>query len=616
MSDYNRGAALIVPSQIFQGPASSRAHVVAYPCTVGPYHVLGLEVRGRALYEALSQFCSDRGYTPGGHPLRRRRGDEEGDEDDDDTVYVMTKLPILLVITLMGAQSDEVAAEMVGAWPVAMDPAAKTVWNLVCGTTRGGANDARIVEKVSLYYPYGIPLDRTVPVAIHEGLSFRTGVVDLPLEAARSLLRNAALDATVQFDSVEDAVFFRKDVPVPFRLEFARRLVRLLKATHSDVLSPSRSTDGATALDDEFGLFCKLVHSQTFAVSTVRRKGQTVCEPYGRRQCEKIVDAYARALATHPRPLVPRVLLGGPRWHYGPPVAQEALPDFHGARIEMCPATSSSSSSSSVEGAASSSTHLQAVQRTSSGGFRLVFLVTIERGETTFFCPATGTTLPVPAYVRWGGPQRAQWCWHDGSIRPGEPLLPQLRDVNPTGWTFYTTEQSTQIEQHAFAVADAAVAGDQASECTVGVGVTTLRIQLGGPDLRHRTLGVQLNGPRKHFVKRVDIALQEYEEQRAQLRREHSEMILDASGDTSTCGICLEALADSSCKKLAPCKHVFHKLCIDTYLNSAAGPSSSGKCPYCKSTVAHHSGRQSSGGYHDGYHDGYHGYHGGAHGQS
>ena len=555
---------LKIPSSIIQQELEQpelTCTLIKHPLHFGRFPLLGLHVTDPNIKLAIDSFCAAGGYTTG--------WSHYAEKDGRSNYYVMTKLPVKLVMTLFCAQTDQIASEMVGAWPIAMCSTV-TALNVIVGR-RMKSDGMYVIDKFSLYYPESYPVTRMEPVPILEGLSFRTGILKLELDHARDFfeIRLPQLkNVSACTDLTEDAIYFNSPQP-HLRLEMAKQFVKCMKTEYVSLVTPSyENPETHSLMEDELQLIRQEVDDTiTFAISIIPDNNLS-CEAYPEVYLPLILKAYETAYAQNPLP----VANGWFSIESDDDQSQEILlPDFHGARIQFHKATVASNQSAP--------THLGGIQRTSSGGFRYVFFITVNQGDTTYHSPLDHTIQPVPAYIKNQQEERVQWCWSDSPIKWNNQhrghnhfqLLPQYSKVE--NWTMYPNSQSDNIEK-------SYLEGDE--DCIVNIGATQLTIRFGYRDLGERTMAVQFHGQRQHFVKRLMVTDYEYQQEVQTYKTELASLLPDAIGDTETCAICLETLDTNKCTLLS-CKHIFHSLCIHTCMINGH----MNQCPCCKTNVSH-----------------------------
>ena len=214
---------------------------------------------------------------------------------------------------------------------------------------------------------------------------------------------------------------------------------------------------------------------------------------------------------------------------------------------------------------------LVGIQMTPRGGYRNIYKITYQEGDTKYRCPVRKRLFNIPEYFIDSAThvQMRHLFWSNSKIHYGNKLE-QIRRISNNLWIPYKKEDSEII-------LDAISQGNDS--CEISIGIINITIQLKNDDIPSG-FGYQIINSRKHFVKIIDTTQQEYDSHMQKQLEENSKILEGAVGDTTTCSICQEDLISSKCVKLG-CGHAFHGLCIQYWVSHSGEQ----KCPICKQST-------------------------------
>ena len=214
---------------------------------------------------------------------------------------------------------------------------------------------------------------------------------------------------------------------------------------------------------------------------------------------------------------------------------------------------------------------LVGVQMTPRNGYRNIYKITFNEGDTQYMCPVRKQLIDIPLFILDSETHKQikYVFWSNSPINFGNKLE-QIRNIEKDSWGAYKKENSDIIIN----------AIEQKQDfCEINIGTITIKIQLKNDDLPIG-FGYQIINGRKHFIKIIDSTQQEYEEFMQKQETVNKQIIEQSIGDTTTCSICCEALMNSKCIQL-PCKHAFHGLCIQYWVSHSGEEI----CPVCRQST-------------------------------
>ena len=517
----------------------------------GRFSLMCFQTLSDRLKEDLDTYCVERGYTPGWSscPLTG--------------YYTMTKTPMAMLIHLLAAQPNDGLHSFEGAWKINMSSDCTAV-NVITNCSR--ASDGTLcIDKLTQFYPYAMPMHTQAYLCEP---SFRTSIFKVSINEARRLLHSISFDGIV-VNAYEDTVYTASHLPPDQKLRIIGEFVQYMLNNHKEVLQESFTGDHETLLEDEFALmqeFCAPKSDSStrkiFAVSVLRIANQYQVEPYPKRCTSAVKKAIDKARVKYPNQPFAKCLDETGQFKNTVNQLQLWIDDtweptnYYGGYVKFIPCPSTSM--------------VCGFQATKKGGLRMVFMVSVKEGDTTYPSPVDGTPLPIPSHVYENQEERAQWYWHPHRLVNTGTMLSQYRKLSPADWCPYQNDVSAELETMY-------QAGDVT--CDVLIGAVSLQICLKPGNLSTREMGVQKHGDREHFVKRMIITSQDYERKMQAYNDDLRTKQTHALGNKNECAICLESLTDSKCV-LLHCNHLMHALCLQAHVEANGAT-----CPVCKAST-------------------------------
>ena len=524
-----------------------------------------LSTTSDAVKQVLTDYCAVRNYT-----IAWRREEQSS----GGWFWITTKTPIAMLYWLIEQQpTDELRKQFIGRWSIGMSTETSAM-NVIVDVVQEGAKvvmkkfttfDSDCAQTLADQRASSVPGQPLVPAEMIPSL--RTSCFKGLLDEARDTMRQLPAFPGMVCNHYEDTFHADRSLSLPKRADVLRRFVQWLVRYHRDKLSDSYSGSGSSNLEDEYKLI--QLHVEGYAapaaidppkhlVVSVLADGDGTPVPYPTRQGNTVATAIGQFLQENPgATLLPP---GDERWElvlYGcrPSFKGAINLEFHGAHLQFVP----------VPG---STTEWCAVQITAAGGMRSVFLLVIPSGATTYTSPVDGSELQLPLGMR--EPEIPVWKWNPGVVGHTSNLSGFRNLPSNTVWNPYPPLISDQIEK-AFQQGETSV--------QVFIGCSELRIVLGGGNLSSNDLGVQHNGDRKHYVKRMTTTATEMKQLTDARIMDLKAKQAFSTGDTD-CAICLTPLTNTD-TLLTVCGHIFHPLCVLTCVSATH----SATCPLCRGSL-------------------------------
>ena len=214
-----------------------------YNVRFGKFNLLSLITYNEILVYNFSKFCSDRGYM------------EKWIFNKKHEYFELVKCPMALLAEILFCQTDvNILKEMYGAWSIGLSKYSSSLNVIVC------CKDKKI-EKFSLYYPFGVHINRKYELLIENGISFRTGIFNSRnINKCREIMYSLEDMDGIIANFGADAIYIDPNKESINRINVLEKFVNNLVKNERHKLCDSYMKTGFSALEDEWHTVKKILN--------------------------------------------------------------------------------------------------------------------------------------------------------------------------------------------------------------------------------------------------------------------------------------------------------------------------------------------------------------------